>query len=89
LFLSAAYTFSYVLSYLLTVQVRGLCGNMDGSMSNDWTSRSGIEEKLLSSFAMSYSVCGAVFQQYSAAVGHDVGHVVDTCSAADSAVTSP
>ena len=63
--------------------MRGLCGNMDGSMSNDWTSRSGIEEKLLSSFAMSYSVCvGAGTTGQS----HDVGLIVDTCSAADSAV---
>jgi len=54
-------------------------------MSNDWTSRSGIEEKLLSLFAMSYGVCvGAE----TTGVAHDLGHVVDTCSAADSAVSS-
>jgi len=66
--------------------VRGLCGNMDGSMSNDWTSRSGIEEKLLSLFAMSYSVCvGAA----TTATAHDLGLVVDTCSSADTAVIWP
>jgi len=53
-------------------------------MSNDWTSRSGIEEKLLSLFAMSYSVCvGAE----TTGIAHDLGLVVDTCSSADSAVT--
>ena len=67
------------------VQVRGLCGNMDGSMSNDWTSRSGIVEKQLKRFAMSYGVCvGAE----TTTLAHDLGLVVDTCSAADSAVTS-
>jgi len=64
-------------------QVRGLCGNMDGSMSNDWTSRRGIEEKLLSMFAMSYGVCVGTETN---GLSHNVGLVVDTCSAADSAV---
>jgi len=68
-------------------QVRGLCGNMDGSMSNDWTSRSGIEEKHLSLFAMSYGVCvGSPLPDVSG-IAHDIGFVVDTCSAADSAVS--
>ena len=67
--------------------MRGLCGNMDGSMANDWTSRSGIEEKHLSVFAMSYGVC--VSSQTTAALPHDLGLVVDTCSAADSAVILP
>jgi len=57
---------------------------MDGSMSNDWTSRSGIEEKLLPLFAMSYSICVGAEP---AGLTHDIGLVVDTCSAADSAVS--
>jgi len=66
-------------------QVRGLCGNMDGSMSNDWTSRSGIEEKQLALFAMSYGVCVGA-ETAPGLTTHDHGLVVDTCSAADSAV---
>jgi len=37
-------------------QVRGLCGDMDGSISNEFTSRNGIEEQLVA-FFMSYSDC--------------------------------
>ena len=74
--------------FVITLQVRGLCGNMDGSMSNDWTSRSGIEEKLLSLFAMSYGVCVGVDTTTTTAAGyHHLGLVFDTCSAADSAVS--
>ena len=60
---------------------------MDGSTANDWTSRSGIEEKHLASFAMSYGVCvGADTTQQQSQ--HDFAFVVDTCAAADSAVTN-
>ena len=38
------------------MQVRGLCGDMDGSHSGDFMSRAGIEEHLVA-FAMSYSSC--------------------------------
>ena len=37
-------------------QVRGLCGDMDGSHSGDFLSRAGIEEHL-AVFAMSYGDC--------------------------------
>ena len=34
-------------------KVQGLCGNMDGSIQNDYRSRNGIEEDVMS-FALSY-----------------------------------
>jgi len=40
----------------IVLQVRGLCGDMDGSHSGDFMSRAGIEEHLVA-FAMSYSSC--------------------------------
>jgi len=40
----------------MCLQVRGLCGDMDGSHSGDFMSRAGIEEHLVA-FAMSYSSC--------------------------------
>jgi len=58
---------------------------MDGSMANDWTSRSGIEEKQLALFAMSYSVSAAAVD--TAAAGDEyLRLVLDTCAGADSAV---
>ena len=37
-------------------QVQGLCGNMDGDATNDWTSKSGMQEQLLD-FGVSYALC--------------------------------
>jgi len=60
---------------------------MDGSMANDWTSRSGIEEKQLALFAMSYSVSAAAVDTAAAAAGDEyLRLVLDTCAGADSAV---
>ena len=42
--------------FLPTLQVAGLCGNMDGSVLDDMTSKNNLEEPLIP-FAMSYSNC--------------------------------
>lgn len=38
------------------LQIAGLCGNMDGSVIDDMTSKNNLEEPLIP-FAMSYSNC--------------------------------
>ena len=55
-------------------------------MANDWTSRSGIEEKQLALFAMSYSVSAAAVDTAAAAGDEYLRLVLDTCAGADSAV---
>ncbi|KAK2146714.1 hypothetical protein LSH36_586g01002 [Paralvinella palmiformis] len=37
-------------------KVQGLCGNMDGDVTNDWTSKSGMQEQLWE-FGTSYALC--------------------------------
>lgn len=49
-------------------KVQGLCGNMDGSIQNDYKSRSGIEEDVLS-FCLSYA--HSAFQVSDAYLGTD------------------
>lgn len=53
---------------LFLCQVRGLCGDMDGSVVGELKSRRGIEESVIP-FAMSYSSC--LDQSENAILGSD------------------
>jgi hypothetical protein len=52
---------------------------MDGSINDDWTSRSGIAETHMESFVTSYSSCPG-------SVAADIQRATDTCSMAPAGV---